>query len=155
MTTTQRQQVTVDVHMILQRDDHILLCLRQGTGYADGLYCLPSGHLDPGETVIDCAIREAHEETGVVINPAHLRPATVVHHLSPEGRPRVGFFFVADTWDGEVVNAEPNKCAKIEWVPVDILPDNTVPYTTAGVELYRTGTGIGVHGWPGQVPTDS
>ncbi|MEU4408169.1 NUDIX domain-containing protein [Streptosporangium sp. NPDC023963] len=148
MTTTQRQQVTVDVHVILERDDHILLCLRQGTGYADGLYCLPSGHLDPGETVIDCAIREAREEAGVVIAPDALRPATVVHHLSPEGRPRVGFFFVTETWGGEVVNAEPGKCAKVEWVPIDVLPDDTVPYTTAGVELYRTGVGIGTHGWP-------
>ncbi|GAA2880971.1 hypothetical protein GCM10010517_43800 [Streptosporangium fragile] len=159
MTTTQRQQVTVDVHVILERDGHILLCLRQGTGYRDGWHCLPSGHLDPGETVIDCAIREAYEEVGVVIAPGDLRPATVVHHLSPEGRPRVGFFFVTDIWGGEVVNAEPTKCAKVEWVPIGILPSNTVPYTLAGVELYRSGAWIGVHGWPepvapGKVRTD-
>lgn len=145
---TQRQQVVVDVHVILEREGDILLCLRQGTGYADGLHCLPSGHLDPGETVIDCAIREAREEVGVEIDPGHLRPATVVHHLSPEGRPRVGFFFAANAWTGEVVNAEPQKCAKLTWAPADMLPDNTVPYTSAGVNLYLAGAGVGVHGWP-------
>jgi hypothetical protein len=31
---TQRQQVVVDVHVILEREGEILLCLRQGTGYA-------------------------------------------------------------------------------------------------------------------------
>ncbi|MEO3861606.1 NUDIX domain-containing protein [Acrocarpospora sp. B8E8] len=68
---TQRQRVTVDVHVILEQAGHILLCLREGTGYADGLYCLPSGHLDEGETIVDCAIREAREEVG-----SHHRPET-------------------------------------------------------------------------------
>lgn len=150
---TQRQQVVVDVHVILEREGEILLCLRQGTGYADGLYCLPSGHLDGQETVIDCALREAREEVGVTIDPAHLRPVTTVHHLSPEGRPRVGFFFAANSWTGEVVNAEPHKCAKLTWTPADILPDNTVPYTSAGVQLYLAGIPSGVHGWPSLPPT--
>ncbi|GIH72169.1 NUDIX hydrolase [Sphaerimonospora thailandensis] len=145
---SQRYQVTVDVHVLLERAGHILLCLRQGTGYADGLYCLPSGHLEEGETVVQCAIREAREEVGVIIDPADLRPATVVHHLSPEGRPRIGVFFAAFRWNGEPYNAEPSKCGGLTWSPIDTLPDNTVPYTAAGVELYRSDTGIGVHGWP-------
>ncbi|MFF5210621.1 NUDIX domain-containing protein [Streptosporangium sp. NPDC000396] len=144
----ERYQVTVDVHVILQRGDQILLCLREGTGYRDGWYCLPSGHLEEGETVVECAIREAHEEVGVVINPADLQPATVVHHLPPEGKPRVGMFFAASRWDGEVVNAEPHKCGRVDWVPADRLPDNTVPYTAAGIAAYLGGVGIDVHGWP-------
>jgi 8-oxo-dGTP diphosphatase len=144
---TQRQQVTVDVHVILERAGQVLLCLRGGTGYADGLFCLPSGHLDAGETVIECAVREALEEVGVTIDPDHLRPAAVVHHLSPEGKPRIGFFFATDIWEGEIVNAEPNKCARVEWAPADALPGNTVPYTVAGLGLYSTGAVVGVHGW--------
>lgn len=144
----ERYQVTVDVHVILERGDQILLCLRDGTGYRDGWYCLPSGHLEAGETVIDCAIREVREEVGVVIAPADLRPATVVHHLSPEGRPRVGFFFNASRWEGSVVNAEPHKCGGLAWVSADALPDNTVPYTAAGISAYLRGAGIDVHGWP-------
>lgn len=144
----QRYQVTVDVHVILQRADTVLLCLRQGTGYADGLYCLPSGHLEEGETVTACAIREAREEVGVTLDPADLQPATVVHHLSPEGRPRLGVFFAASTWEGQPYNAEPGKCGELTWAPIDALPDNTVPYTAAGIDLYRRGVGIGLHGWP-------
>ncbi|GAA3523466.1 ADP-ribose pyrophosphatase YjhB (NUDIX family) [Streptosporangium album] len=144
----ERYQVTVDVHVILQRGDQLLLCLREGTGYRDGWYCLPSGHLEAGETVVECAIREAREEVGVAIDPAVLQPATVIHHLSPEGNPRVGMFFTASEWDGEVVNAEPHKCGGLAWVPAEELPDNTVPYTVAGVEAYLNGVGIGVHGWP-------
>ncbi|MGI5285226.1 NUDIX hydrolase [Nonomuraea polychroma] len=144
----QRYQVTVDVHVILERADQVLLCLREGTGYRDGWYCLPSGHLEEGETVVDCAIREAREEVGVHLDPAFLRPATVVHHLSPEGKPRMGVFFATDCWNGELFNAEPAKCAELRWVPAEQLPDNTVPYTAAGISLYRDSVGIGLHGWP-------
>ncbi|MEU4225203.1 NUDIX domain-containing protein [Nonomuraea sp. NPDC026600] len=143
-----RYQVTIDVHVILERADGVLLCLREGTGYRDGWYCLPSGHLEEGETVIDCAIREAREEVGVTIDPHDLRPATVVHHLSPEGRPRIGVFFATSRWYSEPVNAEPGKCAELTWAPLRELPDNTVPYTAAGIDLYLGGIGVGVHGWP-------
>lgn len=144
----QRYQVTVDVHVILEYGDDILLCLRDGTGYRDGWYCLPSGHLEDGETIVECAVREAREEVGVHLDPACLRPATVVHHLSPEGSPRMGVFFATRHWTGEAVNAEPAKCAELRWAPPDRLPDNTVPYTAAGIGLYRDGIGIGLHGWP-------
>lgn len=39
--------------------------------------------------------------------------------------------------DGEPPNAEPHKCARIDWFPMNRLPDNIVPYSRAGVELYR------------------
>ncbi|GGO82847.1 NUDIX hydrolase [Nonomuraea cavernae] len=144
----QRYQVTVDVHVILQRAGDVLLCLREGTGYRDGWYCLPSGHLEEGETVVDCAIREAREEIGVAIDRRDLRPATVVHHLSPEGRPRLGVFFATSQWYGEPVNAEPAKCGGLIWTPLRGLPDNVVPYTAAGIGQYLDGMAIGLHGWP-------
>jgi len=144
----QRQQVTVDVHVILERGDDVLLCLRQGTGYRDGWFCLPSGHLEEGETVIDCAVRETCEEVGVHVDPAALRPATVLHHLNPEGQPRIGFFFATTQWTGTIVNAEPHKCAAVEWFPAHRLPENTVPYTIAGLRHYQRNQGIGTHGWP-------
>ncbi|MEV1173187.1 hypothetical protein [Nonomuraea sp. NPDC049784] len=77
-----------------------------------------------------------------------MRPATVVHHLSPEGKPRMGVFFATDSWQGDVLNAEPAKCAELRWVPAKQLPDNTVPYTAAGINLYLDSVGIGLHGWP-------
>ncbi|MFI9558895.1 NUDIX hydrolase [Nonomuraea endophytica] len=145
---TQRYQVTVDVHVILERGSDILLCLRDGTGYRDGWYCLPSGHLEADETVVACAIREAREEIGITVDRRDLRPATVVHHLSPEGRPRLGVFFAASRWYGEPVNAEPGKCAELRWAPLGTLPSNTVPYTVAGITQYLDGVGVGLHGWP-------
>ena len=89
----------------------ILLLERSGTGYADGQLCPPSGHLEEGESVACCAIREAAEEVGVDIDPADLVFTHVVHHRNPEGQGRVGFFFTATRWAGVPVNREPHKCA--------------------------------------------
>jgi len=66
-----------------------------------------------------------------------------VHHLNPEGQARLGVFFATSRWYGEPYNAEPDKCGGLTWAPIDDLPANTVPYTVAGVELYRKGVAIG------------
>lgn len=147
-SSTTRYQAIVDVHLILIRDGLILLAERQGTGYADGLYNLPSGHLEDGESVVDGAIREAAEEVGIRLDPAHLRCATVLHHRNPEGRGRIGFFFEATHWHGEPENREPTKCAKLTWADPTLLPSNTVPYAAAGIHAYVTSTPFALHGWP-------
>jgi 8-oxo-dGTP pyrophosphatase MutT (NUDIX family) len=40
--------------------------------------------------VVQGAIREAREETGVLIDPADLAFSHVIHHRSPEGQARIG-----------------------------------------------------------------
>ena len=39
----------------------------------------------------------------------------------------VDFFFKTKKWKGELINAEPQKCDELIWVPMDELPENTVP----------------------------
>jgi 8-oxo-dGTP pyrophosphatase MutT (NUDIX family) len=60
-------------------------------------------------------IREAHEEAGVLTDPADLAFSHVVDRRNPEGQPRIGFFFTATRWQGEPVNREPHKCAGLHW----------------------------------------
>jgi 8-oxo-dGTP diphosphatase len=65
---------------------------------------LPCGHLEAGESVVDGVIREAREETGVLIDPGDLVFRHVVHHRNPEGEARVGMFFTAARWQGQPAN---------------------------------------------------
>ncbi len=60
------------VYLILEKDNKILLLRRYNTGYNDGLYSLPSGHVEDGEFPIDALIREAQEEIGIIIAKEHL-----------------------------------------------------------------------------------
>ncbi len=51
-----------------------------------GLWLQPGGHIDPGETPADAALREATEETGLVLHHAHRTPTIVHVDVHPGGR---------------------------------------------------------------------
>jgi 8-oxo-dGTP pyrophosphatase MutT (NUDIX family) len=76
MSGTQRS--VVDVFLLLTRGDEVLLGLRQGTGFADGMWNLPSGKAEHDEMAVTAMIREAREEIGVVLGPDQLSFAAVV-----------------------------------------------------------------------------
>lgn len=46
--------------VVLNRDAQVLVASQRGTSWS-----LPKGHVDPGESFLDAAIREIREETGV------------------------------------------------------------------------------------------
>jgi 8-oxo-dGTP diphosphatase len=108
------------------RDNQILLLRRFNTGFRDGEYGVPAGHLDGGETVMQAGIREAKEKVGVDLRETDMAFATVMHRM--EGDERVDFFVQVHKWGGEPFNAEPEKCDDVRWVAIDSLPDNTIPY---------------------------
>jgi 8-oxo-dGTP diphosphatase len=140
----------VDVLLILTDGDHVLLGLRDGTGYADGQWNLPSGKLETGEDALSAVIREAHEEIGLQLTADALRMTAAVHHRNTAGLARVGLVFTAahdPARYGQPVNAEPHKCATIGWFPTDLLPTNTYPYTAACVAAYRHGEPLRLSGW--------
>ena len=45
--------------------DGAVLFIQRGSGAFKGLWSLPGGHIEPGETARDAALREVREETGV------------------------------------------------------------------------------------------
>jgi 8-oxo-dGTP diphosphatase len=98
MVNSRRFKVTEDVHLLLLDGDEILFGRRQNTGFEDGAYHVPSGHLEAGESVIAAIIREAKEEIGVTITPDAIEFAHVMHSSSSGGR--VAFFFIARQWEG-------------------------------------------------------
>lgn len=140
----------IDVMLILTRGDQVLFAQRQGTGYADGMWNLPSGKVEAGEHALDALLREAREEIGITLAPDQLDFSGVVHCRNPEGDVRLGLFFHAHhdpDRHGEPVNAEPQKCAQIAWHPISLPPPDTVPYTTAGLTLYHRGEPFTLLGW--------
>ncbi|WP_258572705.1 NUDIX domain-containing protein [Streptomyces sp. KM273126] len=104
----QPAQSVIDTHVIVRDGDKILFS-RRGGPYGRGRWHMPSGKLDEGEPLTVGAARELREETGVVVDPAHLRLVQVVHHRQGEDAERIGFF-EATKWEGRPVNKEPEKC---------------------------------------------
>jgi ADP-ribose pyrophosphatase YjhB (NUDIX family) len=143
-TGRRRFRAIIDVHVLLLRGaEEVLLSRRSGTGYGDGLWHLPSGHLEEGESVTDAAVREAAEELGVTIEPADLT-FTHVMHRAPE---RVGLFFATRTWTGEPYNAEPDKCSELAWWPMNDLPHDTIGYPAAAIANVLDRVPFALHEW--------
>jgi len=116
-------------YVVLRRGDEVLLHLRRGTGYRDGHWALPAGHVDPGESVVDAAVREAREEVGVELTD--VRPLTAIHRFEPHGpavEQRVDVFFEATSWSGTPTIREPDKAAGLRWFPLAALPEPVVPH---------------------------
>ncbi len=132
-----RTKFPVTVHLLFFREDQVLLLRRFNTGYADGQYSVPAGHLDGGETVMAAAARESEEETGLRIDLEDMVFSSVVHRMEEEER--VDFFVHVRQWQGEPANTEPDKCDELRWVNVNELPDNTVPYVQKAIQNHRAG----------------
>jgi len=132
-----RTKFPVTVHLLFFRDDQILLLRRFNTGYEDGNYSVPAGHLDGNETVIAAAAREAEEETGLRIDSRDIVFSSVMHRMEDEER--VDFFVHIHGWQGEPQNTEPDKCDELRWVNVDELPNNIIPYVRKAIQNHREG----------------
>jgi 8-oxo-dGTP diphosphatase len=138
-----RNGLIVDLHLILRQDVRILFGLRRNTGFSDGMYHLPAGHLEDEETISAGAIREAKEELGIDIHPDDLHLVHVMHQRSG----RLSLFFEVGKWSGDLVNAEPHKCESLDWIPAGRLPENIVPYAAIALQFIRDGENVGTYGW--------
>ena len=140
-----RAKFPVTVHLLFFRGDQVLLLRRFNTGYADGQYSVPAGHLDGAETVIAAAAREAEEETGLRLAAEDILFSSVMHRM--DGDERVDFFVQIRNWDGEPVNTEPDKCDELRWVNFDELPENVIPYVRKAIQNHRHGIKFDEFGW--------
>ena len=140
-----RTTFPVTVHLFFIQDNKILLARRLNTGYRDGEYSIPAGHLDGGETVRAAAAREAGEEIGVRLEVDAILFSSVMHRI--EGDERVDFFVQVHKWHGEIVNAEPDKCDDLRWMDVNELPDNIIPYVRRAIANHLNGITFDGFGW--------
>jgi 8-oxo-dGTP pyrophosphatase MutT (NUDIX family) len=130
------------------KDDSILLMRRFNTGWADGQYTVPSGHIEAYEPVIAAAARESYEEAGLQTDPADLEFVHVSYrHNTDGGRIYVDFFFVCKKWIGEPTNAEPDKCDDVRWFPLSNLPENIVPFVKKAIDAYQQQRTFSEYGW--------
>ncbi|MEU3569167.1 NUDIX domain-containing protein [Kitasatospora sp. NPDC036755] len=148
-TRTEPPTLVVGVHLLLLDGDTVLLGRRHNTAYANGLWHLPAGHMEPGEAVSRSMTREAEEELGILIAEDDLALVHTLHHLdADDGRSRLQLFFRPTRYDGEVRNAEPHKCDMLRFWPLDQLPADTVPYTAHALGEITRGSTLSTVGWP-------
>ena len=119
-------------------DNELLMMKRQNTGYMDGKWSVPAGHVEDHEKPTTAMIRETEEEIGIKIEPEDLKFALVNHRRAEEGsHDRVDYYFHCTRYSGTVKNREPEKCAELSWFPLDELPNETIPTVAHAVAIFR------------------
>ena len=138
----------VAVYLVARRDEQILLLRRYNTGWKDGMYTLPAGHVDDGETVAAAMAREAKEEADIIIPEDALAFAHVMQRKSNDRREYIDFFFEARTWQGMPQNNEPDKCDHLDWFDVNALPPNMIEHVTVALGHIAEGKPFSSYAFP-------
>lgn len=132
----ERHSFKVAAFVLLLRNQETFLLRRANTGWADGMWTIPSGHVEKGESVIEAALKEVREEAGVTIKKEDL---TFVHAHAVEDA-YINFYFTATKWEGEACLAEEEKCSEVMWVSLDAIPEDTIMQVRSLIKNMQEGT---------------
>ncbi len=122
--------------VVINDRQEVLLQLRRDTDS----WAPPSGGVEPGETVAECAAREVYEETGLQIAP--LRIIAVLSGLEyfvtyPNGdqMATVTTVFRCRPLQEEAPRVNDDESRDIRYFPADALPENMLPRHRRIVQL--------------------
>jgi 8-oxo-dGTP pyrophosphatase MutT (NUDIX family) len=83
--------------------------------------------VEDGEFFRECALRETCEETGLIVQGAHIEDDIFVQIKTVQGM-KMYYFGVTKKWEGMPENKEPNKHADLAWFSIQDLPSPLVPH---------------------------
>ena len=116
----EKSRPKVGLGVIVKKHNQILLGKRKGA-HGESTWSFPGGHLESGESLEACAIREVKEETGIKIKNLQTGPFTN-DIFKQEDKHYVTLFLLADYDSGNVKIMEPEKCEKWTWFEWNKLP---------------------------------
>ena len=111
----------VGVGVIITRGDQVLLMKRKGS-HGDGTWSTVGGHLEFGESLEECAVREVKEEVAITITDIAFRAVT--NDLFETEK----MHYVTIWMEGSYVSGEPtmqavDEMSAVGWFSWDALPE--------------------------------
>ena len=95
-----------------------------GAGYWDAS---AAGHVDEGESILQCIVREAVEEIGIEIDVNDVTFCTTIHMggcIAPKDtEPYINVHFFIEKFKGDPKVCECEKCSGLKWFYIDELPE--------------------------------
>lgn len=110
----------VGVGVLIRNNGKVLLGKRKGA-HGEGTWAPPGGHLEFGESIEDCALREVAEEAGIKVKPIESKAFTN-DIFEKEQKHYITLFMVCDFISGTPKLLELEKCEKWEWFSWNDLP---------------------------------
>ena len=124
--------VIVDDH----REEKCVLLIRRGTAPLLGEWSLPGGLLECGETLREAVVREAREETGLVVETGEM--LGVYERVIRDDEGRVRYHYVLIDFLCRPVSGDLNAgsdAADVRWFTRDELPALNLAYDANDVVL--------------------
>ena len=125
----------VGVGVVFVREDKVFLAKRQGS-HGEDTWASAGGHLEWGESLEECARREAKEELGVVVGDLQF---LCLSNIIAYDRHYVNVEFLGEIGDQEPHLAEPEAFSEFGWFPLDDLPQPLYVAIAHGLDSLRSG----------------
>lgn len=113
---------------LLREDGHVLMQQRPFGAAHGGLWEFPGGKVDPGESPENAAVRELHEELGLILSPNDLTGVGFSSNgIQAQGngdRPVVILLYASREWRGDPY---PHEAAALEWVAPEEVKNLAMP----------------------------
>lgn len=111
----------IGIGVIAENADGLILLGKRKNAHGEGCWGPPGGHLEFGETPIECGMRELREETGLSLhNP---REIAFTNDIFKEYNKHYISIFIHGYIEGECQLLEPEKCAEWQWFSWSRLPE--------------------------------
>jgi len=109
------------------RDETVLLIPRRDDPF-QGRLALPGGYIDPGESPIAAAIREAGEETGLALTEDQMHYIGVYDEPGRDPRGHVSSTAYATVITGDVTVRAGDDAATADWVDIETALDSPMAF---------------------------
>ena len=125
----------VGVGVVFLRDGQVFLAKREGA-HGEDTWASAGGHLETGESLEDCARREANEELGVTVGELRF---LCVSNIVAYNRHYVDIEFLGEVGDQEPTLKEPVGFSESGWFDLNFLPAPLFEAVRYALDSLQTG----------------
>ncbi len=140
------RHLTLSAAQLFLIDGNKVLLHRRKGGWGNGMWdATVSGHVEVGESLIDCLKRETKEEIGVRINRKDIIFINICHDNGGLSYYNGNFF--VNRCSGIPRICEPDKSSELKWFNLKRLPRDLLPNRRQAIKDYIAGKTYNEIGW--------